>query len=55
MSHVYPVVCTHPGIAKNLCSPTQKFELTQNILYVMLLLLLDCTVLECELASDIMF
>lgn len=61
MSHVYHVVCTHPGISNNARSPTQKFELTQNImklvLYVILLLLmlLDYTVLDYELGSDIMF
>lgn len=57
-SHVYPVVCTHAGIAEHACSPTQKFELPQTImrlvLHMILMLLLDCMVLECELGSDIM-
>ncbi|EDM12833.1 rCG63628 [Rattus norvegicus] len=26
-SHVYPVVCTHPGIAKNVRGPTQTLNL----------------------------
>ncbi|EDL41375.1 mCG148461, partial [Mus musculus] len=36
VSHVYHVVCTHPGIANNARSPTQKFELTQNIMRLVL-------------------
>lgn len=54
-SLVYPVVCTHPGIAKNACSPTQNCELAQSVtrlswcVILLLLLLLSCTVLRCEL------